>query len=454
MPINKRYRLLVISLAFIIIAGYLCFLKTLKPSSLNVVLITIDSLRPDHLGCYGYGLETSPNIDGFSKKAVLFTQAITQGSKTALALPSLHTSTYPRTHGIYREGYRLNESVTTLAQILKKYDYTTMAIVCYIKHIQGLEKGFDIFNDVGSVGADKITQTAISWMEKNHQNKFFLWLHYFDTHGPYKPPSPYNHIFVNNSELNKRHIPISTGMHNCFRAIPTYIAEDNITDVDYYISQYDSEIRFTDEQIGVLLRKIKELNLDRKSIIVITADHGELLGEHELYFEHFTLYDQILKVPLLIQCEGILPASKIVNSQVRLIDIAPTILASLHIPRGRTMQGENLLSLIVKRRSNRTLYAFAEEARPNKDFLRECVRSNDWKLIYTRYNNHEYYKLYNINTDPAESNNLVKKEKGKLNFFRNMLDEWRKIIPISEPKECSPLTEETKGLLKSLGYLQ
>ena len=446
MRIDKRCK--IIGLGVLFIVGSLpLFLKTEKPSPFNVILISIDALRADHLGCYGYKLDTSPNIDRFEKEATLFTQAISQGSVTAVALLSLYTSTYPRTHGVYRMGYELNNRIPTLAQILKKNNYATAAIVCCIKYIQGLERGFDVFSDDGDVKADKITQKAISWLEKNRYNKFFLWLHYFDPHGPYRPPSPYNRMFIDNFKLGKRNIPISKEMYYPIMAIPGYVAEDNITDVDYYISQYDGEIRFVDEQIGILLRKIKELDLDKRSILIITADHGELLGEHGIYFCHSTLYDQVLRIPLLVKCEKIIPSSKIVNQQVQAIDIVPTILALLHIPKGRHMQGKSLLPLILGKDSHLAVYAFSEN-----DWFGECIRAEGWKLMNRKRNNHKEYELYSLNS--GELDNLIDLEKEKFRFLKSKLDNWYKKTPINEPKECEPIAEEFKQLLKSLGYLQ
>lgn len=456
MAINKRHKIIFSLLVILIAVSPAILFRKQKQPALNVILITVDSLRQDHLGCYGYKLDTSPHIDKFAKEAVTFTQGIAQGSKTPLALPSLHTSTYPRTHGVYREGQRLNPAIPTLAQILRKNDYLTAAIVSYPPVVKGLEldRGFDLYVNKGIINADLVTQIAVSWLEKNHNNKFFLWLHYWDPHNPYRSPSPYNRMFMDKFELGRRHVPVNDKMYNGFKGIPSYMAEANITDVDYYISQYDAEIRFTDEQIAVLLNKLRELSLDKKSIIIITADHGEMLGEHEHYFWHNTLYEEIIKVPLFIKCERIMPLSKVIKEQVQAIDIAPTILAILELPKYKHMQGNSLLPLIFGKKGRPSAFAFSEHTRPKDNFIRECVRGNGWKLIYTKQNDNEDYELYNLSLDPAESKNLVSKEREEFKFLNDKLDRWRKRIPLNESTFNYQLTEEAKRVLENLGYLQ
>lgn len=421
----------------------------------NIILITIDALRPDHLGCYGYKRAASVNIDKLAKEGVLFNQAISQGSETCVSLPSLHTATYPRTHGVYKEGFKINPSLATLAEILAKNDYLTMAITCNLKHIQGLQRGFNILFDEGDMPADGITQKAINWIENRRNDRFFLWIHYFDPHGPYKPPSPYNRIFLEN--MQKKELPVSDSMWCGDGVIPKYALERGIRDINYYISQYDGEIGFVDEQIGVLLTKMKELKLDKNLLIIISADHGEALGEHNRYFIHWLLYDEIIRVPLVIKYKKIIPEGKIINRQVESIDISPTILEILRINKPKTMQGKSILSLILRNESGPPEFAFSENARQD-DIVRECIRTPGWKLIFSGsdrgLNTSGSYELYNLNTDPGESRNLVNIEIEEFKFLKSKLSNWRKRIPAFEPVVSESLTEEEKNKLKSLGYLR
>ncbi len=458
MKLSKRQKTVIVSLIVLpLVFIYALFLKAPNnppPRPLNVILITIDALRPDHLGCYGYKLDTTPNIGKFAKEGVLFSQAINQGSKTHVSLPSIHTSTYARTHGIYNKGYRLNPLLKTLARTLKDNHYITAGIQYSTRYIPELKQGFDyIFDDPDANKADVITQKAVSWLEKNYQNRFFLWLHYFDTHAPYNPPMPYKQMFEKGANLNRRHVRLGDSLFDSYRAIPLYAAEGNITDIDYYIGKYDGAIRFVDEEIGIVLRKIEELHLDDKTVVVITADHGELLGEHDIYFVHWTLYDENIRVPLVIKCKGLIPPSRLITQQVQSVDIAPTILALLNIPKDPRMQGNSLLSLILGKGGSPSRYAFTELAREENGLTGECVRADGWKLIQSRKGQYEIYRMYNLDLDPGESNNLIDSEKERFGFLKGKLTQWRKRTPAFKLKTYL-LSEEVKELLKSLGYSQ
>jgi len=330
-----------------------------------------------------------------------------------------------------------------------------MAITCNLKHIQGLQRGFNILFDEGDMPADGITQKAINWIENRRNDRFFLWIHYFDPHGPYKPPSPYNRIFLEN--MQKKELPVSDSMWCGDGVIPKYALERGIRDINYYISQYDGEIGFVDEQIGVLLTKMKELKLDKNLLIIISADYGEALGEHNRYFIHWLLYDEIIRVPLVIKYKKIIPEGKIINRQVESIDISPTILEILRINKPKTMQGKSILSLILRNESGPPEFAFSENARQD-DIVRECIRTPGWKLIFSGsdrgLNTSGSYELYNLNTDPGESRNLVNIEIEEFKFLKSKLSNWRKRIPAFEPVVSESLTEEEKNKLKSLGYLR
>ena len=421
-----------------------------SPDKPNVILITIDTLRADHLGCYGYKLNTSPHIDNFAKEAAIFTQAITQGSKTCLALPSIHTSTYPRTHGCYSEYYEADSSVPRLSEVLKKYNYATAAFVEGTVSAKGLKVGFDV---CCVLSKKEVMQEAVPWLQKNYKKRFFMWVHYLDPHGPYQPIAPYDNLFTGKFSLGKRFIPAG------INKIPYFIKNNAETDVNYFISQYDGEIRFTDDQIGLLLANLKRLGIDKNSIVVITADHGEMLGEHDIYFTHMSLYDENIRVPLLVRYKKMIPRERKISYQVKSIDIAPTILEFLGLPRERRMQGNSFFKLIRGKDFTFPEFAYSEHARDKDNFIEECVRTSSWKLIYTKDTNNggtavEYYELYNLTADPGEIYNLAALNWEKLNTLKEKLDNWRRSTLLTTIKQSKEFTEKEKTELRSLGYLQ
>ncbi len=471
MKINKRYVIISGILLFLTISGsfiYLEFKNTRRP--LNVLLITIDALRADHLSCYGYGRDTSPHIDELARRGVLFTQAISQGPTTIPSVPSLMTSLYPSEHGIKTPWQRYAVSVPVLAQILKQNGYYTGLIVdnSQLSHT-GMGWGFDSRDFSFDKKADVLTQKAINWLIKNKDKRFFLWLHYLDPHGPYRPPQPYDKKYLNdNLYKHDKHIPISThkeeqylGEYLDVGCIPLYAALDGRTDPDYYIAQYDGEISFTDAQIGILLKALENFKLDNKTLIIITADHGEHQGEHNYYFFHKFLYDEVIRVPLIMKCDEILPRGKIIDYQVGHIDIMPTILGLLGIRAGVKTSGISLVQAILKDKSPPRRIIFSELFIKSTKYpyltqpLAIALRTSEWKLIYRPIAGE--YQLYNLKKDPKELNNLIDTEKTQFAFLKQKLEEhmYDKSNSFAKSPELKgSIDKELKKKLESLGYMQ
>jgi len=435
----------------------------------NIIIITIDALRRDHLGCYGYGRLTSPNIDELAKKGVLFDQAITQAPVTAGSVPSLFSSTYPSTNGhclLSEEPILL--SLPTLSSILQEHGYFTAAISAHgelFSETPGLEDSFDTISDTFKEPADILTNRVIKWFKwfgMNKRKPFFLWIHYFDTHAPYQPPNPYDRMFVTSNpslkEINLRQDFKTSGL------FPGKTRNLDRKTADYYICQYDGGIRFIDDQINLIVNFLKNRGLFKNTIIVITADHGENLYDRKKQFGHgFMLYDVLLRVPLIFVYQDHLPAGTVINRQVQLIDITPTLLKLAGIKTGLPFEGRDLSSLMSGKRETGESYAFSE-IEQGKIIMR-AVRLPDWKLIEVEYpGSINEYELYNLKKDPNELTNLVVQEKWefdrkikyRFDSLRAKLEKWRwrdkgayKLI-----YEVHPLDEDSKTNLKVLGYFE
>jgi arylsulfatase A-like enzyme len=460
MRINKKYKITVTLIIFLSLADSSFpsdyFKKTQQP---NVILITIDALRPDHLGCYGYRRDTSPNIDKLAKEGILFTQAISQSTFTISSLVSLYTSLYPIEHSLNSWLQTFPHSIKTCPEILKQRSYYT-GFMTANNGLRLLASRFDTFEI--SSNAKAITQNAIGWIKKNKNKKLFLWLHYIETHVPYRPPEPYNKKYLYDNLYNQNNtIPISTNtegimQYGGFGCIPFILAENGIREVDYYIAQYDGAISFIDEQIGVLLKAIQDLKLDKKTLIVLTSDHGEYMGEHDFYFfHHFIPYDCLIKVPLILKYNTILPKHKIVDQRVALIDIVPTIFGLLGIDAKMKASGMDLVPMILKDKHypSRTIFSEVFLVGDNSKPRFTSVREGDWKLIYDSLL--EKYELYNLKNDPSELINLAEIEKIKCGSLKQRLNEHAKCYAaIQVPIAIQSLDEETKRQLRSLGYIQ
>lgn len=463
MASGSKYNLTIILVIFAGLAASLLFLMHLRSASRpNIILITLDALRPDHLGCYGYKRDTSPHIDKIAGEGMIFNQAVAQSSHTAPSNASLITSTYPNIHGVKDFGYQFSPAISkTLPIILKEHGYRTALISDQVALplTKGFEKGFDTFNAVNSFTFGKltdrkqiinITDWAIDWIENNKKRRFFLWVYYFDPHGPYISPYPYNKMFVGDRyySTNKK-VPLSKSEHShiAFGHIPRYLSYNNITDVDFYVSLYDGEIRHIDDQIGRLLQVLKKLGLEKNTIIIINSDHGEAMGEHNRYFCHATsLYDELLKIPLIIKWEGHVSPGAENDTQVRAIDIMPTILDILNIDKPGFMQGASFMPLLGGREYNFPEIAYSEYG------WRKGVRTSEWKLIYDGET--KRYELYNLKNDPAELKDLSRKEEAQFGFFRKKLEEYDR-NSISQKEVITPgLSEDDKERLWSIGYAQ
>lgn len=431
MSLNRGQKLFIPFAVFLVVTGGICFLHySNRPRGLNVILITIDTLRADRLSCYGYKKDTSPNIDKLAKEGILFTQAISQSSSTPASMASILTSTYLSTHKVHEWNRILSPKLLTISEILKNHGYYTSLCNGHdnrLFEIIGFQRGFDVWtDDEGLRAADIVNEEALDFLvkAKNKKRKFFLWIHYIDVHG-------YS------------------------RGAPDMLTDEEI---NIYKLKYDEAIMYVDSKIADLLKRLKELGFHRNTLIILTADHGEELDGHNNYLHHGNaLWDSLIKVPLIIHCPNLLPKNKIITQQFQHIDIAPTICDILKIKKPKTFEGKSLL-LLVKGRNIFSLFAFSEEQDSNGgswSYSKFSIRTSEHKLIYTYWSDgREEYELYNIKADPEELNDIVDIEKEQSEFLEAKLKKWMSRPRPNITSLSMPLDEETKERLRSLGYLQ
>lgn len=410
----------------------------------NFILIVIDALRYDHLGCYGYEKNTSPNIDELCEKSIIFENTIAQSTWTKPSIISLFTSKYVKLHNITRftKNYSLggvdnilpSESLT-LAEILSSNGYKTKALVGsdFIQKGFGLEQGFDNYS--AYLTDDYITLNAINWLDKlNDKEKFFLYLHYMAPHAPYTPPLNYKIKFK----------PNYTGQIIFSEKHQEYFNTINMSEEDKkeLVARYDGEINYIDDQIGLLIKHLKERKIINKTIIIITADHGESLGENQK-IGHGFMINTVIQVPLIIFPSDLKQKKESIDNIVELIDIAPTSLAMLEIKIPESFQGTNILD-------NKTLnkdVGFSEFVWSGRTSI--GIRSKQYLFISLNYEN---FSLYDIKIDPYQREDLAYKESIILNNFVEKLEMYEYM----ENKEIlseGNLSKEIEERLKSLGYI-
>ena len=287
----------------------------------NVLLITVDTLRADHLSCYGYHLETSPNIDKLAAEGVRFKQVRTVIPLTGPAHFSLFTSRYPQEHGARINGISQNEEakVLFLPQILRKFGYATAGFISswpLTSRLTHLDQWFDFYDEDlprdyqllnSQRFAEDVTPRAINWLEANKNQRFFLWVHYFDPHSPY-------HLrkgFENPKQIGTP-APLPPGL------------DDN--GARERVRMYDSEIGYADHYVGKLLATLDRAGLRDDTLVVLVADHGESLGEHDYVGHGRQLYEPVVRIPLIFRYPGKVAAGKVVTTPVSLLDVTPTVL--------------------------------------------------------------------------------------------------------------------------------
>jgi arylsulfatase A-like enzyme/Flp pilus assembly protein TadD len=403
-----------------------------KPA-LNVVLITIDTLRADHVGCYGYKQIKTPNIDGLAADGTRFDRAFAVVPVTLPSHTSMLTGTYPMLSGMHDfSGNKLSPLQPTLASVLKQAGYQTGAVIgaAVLDSRFGLNQGFDFYYDhfdfsrLDEANLDEmerpgnvVTDEALDWLGKNSQKKFFLWMHLYDPHFPYHPPEPYSR--------------------------------------EYAAQPYNGEIAFADEQVGRLLRFLKEKGIYQNTLIVLCGDHGESLGEHGEKTHGFFIYNATMHVPLIIK----LPenaAARVIADPVSLVDLMPTVLGAVGLEIPSQVQGRSLLAALRAGqgrddRANRERVLYGETFLPRIHF--------NWSELRGSENSKYHFidsprpELYDLANDPGEVHNLFNEKKAVSGEMRaklvGMIRDYSAGKELAEKTGLDPALMER---LKALGY--
>jgi arylsulfatase A-like enzyme len=343
----------------------------------SVLMITIDALRADHLGVYGYKRNTSPNIDQLASESIRFAEAFAPAPKTYETFPALMSGLYPsnvardyrhpilKKHGkLGKSWYHVTDQVQLLAPALKKKKYRTAAFVKgRAMELLGLDRGFETFKQ--TAGVTLFARRYLRKMAKTPGQPFFLWLHYYGPHEPYERHS--NHDFG---------------------PLP--------------IDRYDSEIKTDDQQVAGVLSLLQELDLAQNTLVILTADHGEEFGDHGGKFHSLRLYRELLHVPLLVKVPGIKP--QVVETPVELVDVVPTLceVLKLHASCDR-YDGQSLLAAVANQRDPKR-GAYAELFQRGGAFLRRSLYDGRWRLIQDI--EHGRNELYDLDADPTERHDV------------------------------------------------
>lgn len=493
--LQERFTWILLS-CVIVLSGFGLFIRGSRAGSPgksdhsmpNVLLISVDTLRSDKLGCYGYKAARTPVIDQLAAQGVLFEQATSHVPLTGPAHATMLTGLYPDHHGAVVNGVAIRGDVRTVPEILSTMGYRTAAFVSgwTLKNASvGLAGRFGLYDEdfarwnflpdialklpllrlavtVSSLSGyeidplerpgERTTTRALEWLSHHHDQPFFLFVHYFDPHAPYSPPSRYA----------KMHDPDYRGDPTPFRfSLPQEVKKQIVSDpqrVQHMKAMYDGEISYVDEEVGRLLKALESLNLTENTLVVFTADHGESQTEHNFFFDHGEfLYETCIRVPLIFR----FPRGKYSgirwNKQIRMVDLAPTILRAVGLKQMPSLDGLSLLPILDGSESNeRISFASVHSALGESRRSRYAVRENGYKLIWNFDLREELNdlpaseELYDLTTDPEELKNQIVFSPAPLDGLRAKLQEWLR----HNRQGQSGLSEEVRERLRALGYLQ
>ncbi len=457
----------------------------------NVILISMDTVRADHLSLYGYERDTTPNLKKFAEEATLYTHAVSSGDMTLTSHASIFTGMYARQHGAHREppdyvaGRPLDEKFHTLAEKLSENGYLTIGVVSNYSYLgKGfyLDQGFNYYDyrtQVPFIGrahqyylrqnireaakyyappslyeetrsAEDINNEVFKLVDKVKKENapFFLFVNYMDAHWPYIPPPPFDSLYPGKKG-------VFTLSHYLRLKKQVMNFERNITEEEqrHLISQYDGGIAYIDFQIRELCQRLKEAGLYQNSIIIITSDHGEAFGDRNLMEHGVSVYQDLVYVPLIIKYPY-QKNNKVIDEPVSVTDIMPTVLEVLGYKIPEDVQGNSLLSNSRERSLSVVSESFFKEKgiRYNSRFdrIERAIYSGSLKYISSTTGKRE---LYDLLKDPKERENIYNSDSSISKDFENRLNQWLE-MNVYKAGSTTELKQEVIDRLKTLGYIQ
>lgn len=437
----------------------------------NILFIVVDTLRSDHVGCYGYKRATTPAMDRLATEGIRFECAIAASSWTLPSVMSMFTSLSPSAHNVVNYTRSLAEGATSLAAELVKGGYQTAGIISnpgmnsqfgfgrgfglYDDSTVVFNVGLDFFEDKGSQRRDVIgtpcsadmTFQAGSWLKDKRKPgvPFFLFLLYFDPHCDYTPPAPYDEMFT---------APDYQGEQNG-RGIKA-LAGKTLTpaDKEQIIGLHDGEIRYTDDKIGELIEGLNKLGLTEDTVIVITADHGEEFWDHGGVAHGHTLYDELIRIPLIIRFPKRISPGAVVRKQVTHIDLMPTLLDMAGLPIPAQCQGRSLCPLLRGQEGDFGEQPVISETSIQDDYA--CIRTPTRKIV--EKNKGLTREMYALSEDPKEQKDLSATKRSKefeplAREFQEMKKKMTKEAKAAGIVAQSDLDPRLLRQLRSLGYI-
>ncbi len=442
----------------------------------NVLLVTVDTLRADHLSAYGYDKIQTPNLDRLASDGALFSRHLTASSWTLPTIASLHTGIHPDVHGTYRPETRLDTGFTTMAEAFGQRGYATAAYLtnAYLESRYAMDQGFDVYQhardhhyDPPYVGlslyrflfskrgvrhsAEQVTWRVLRFLKKHRDRRFFLWVHYIDPH------LPYGDWYIERLPAYARDLQAERGVH--VNSIDEFLKgkkTPTADDIRHLNGAYDAEILYLDRQIGRLRDGLARLGLDEDTLIVLTGDHGEEFYDHESWFHGYTLYNESVHVPLMIAWPGTIAPGRRIDIASGTVDIAPTLtdLCRAETPSG--FVGRSLKPWLLGETppvdDPPVLSALSKWSKSLRG-----VHTRRWDLLLDLQG--DTAQLFDAENDPTQTRDVAAEHPEVALRLRAVVDRWKKEAPRYRKALATAgdtrveLDQETRLHLRALGYM-
>jgi arylsulfatase A-like enzyme len=434
-----------------------------------ILVLALDTLRGDHLGCGGRADIRTPHVDALAADGVYFRSCLSTFPWTGPAFASLYTGLLPHHHGYLGGAYsRLADEHETMAEILAARGYRTAAFVTigWLTGAYGMDQGFEIGDKYTDGGrgeeAEIITRLGLEYARQHAGEPFFLFLHYFDAHAPYTPPAPFDRMYYEGDPYapgeplvdflkSDRNQALNDGNQS-----EMYDWLDGVTDPAYPVRQYAAGVSYVDHQVGKVIAGLKELGLYDEMLIVLVSDHGEHLGEHGFHYTHAMPFLEVAHVPLIVKWPRGRHAGAVVGAPVSTLDVLPTLLEELGLPPRDDLDGRSLLPIVADPDAAVGRALIAEQGASPGKFCKTVLRW-PWKLMLFSVNG-EWLPpaLFDLADDPGETRDVSADHPDAVAMLEREL--WRVLdrgrpLTAREPLPPRGVDEETRRRLRALGYV-
>ncbi|MBN2346315.1 MAG: sulfatase [Candidatus Aminicenantes bacterium] len=421
------------------------------PQKPNVLLIAVDTLRADHLGCYGYAQATSPRLDAFARRSVFFEHAFCPIPKTSASFASMMTGLHPHVHKTKPNRGTLNEKYLTLAELLKVEGYETAAVVdnANVSSFFKFNQGFDSFTEVWNQVEDKsgstafITARVLEFLGRPRQRPFFMWVNYIEPHTPYMPPAGFVRDYPPGRDLRELENYILP------KRVRAEIERNNVFHEGVYLARYDGAVRYVDSEIGRIIDVVFARGLDKDTVVIVIADHGEDLGERNYFFDHGALtFTAGARVPLIAHFPG--RKAQRVRTPVSVMDVYPTILELLGKQPPYPLQGISLFAPRPGRLLHIVGIGSHAVVRDRQHFVSLSPRlSRKLKLAPLHF--------FDLFADPRETSNVYGRNAAAARAmdaqYDAFIDRFGDLFRAPTAGRQGALSEKEKKSLETLGYL-